>query len=53
MRSETYTRLGSAQASKKVWSEWAYTSGILFLVVVILLISVIVVGLLFMAVIRT
>ncbi|CAB4018107.1 probable palmitoyltransferase ZDHHC12 [Paramuricea clavata] len=33
--------------SKKVWSEWAYTNGILFLVMVILVISVIVVGLLF------
>jgi hypothetical protein len=33
--------------SEKVWSEWAYTNGILFLVMVILVISVIVVGLLF------
>ena len=33
--------------SKKVWSDWAYTNGVLLLVMIILLISMIVVALLF------
>ena len=33
--------------SKKVWSDWAYTNGVLLLVMIILLISMVVVSLLF------